>query len=500
VRWEGNKGGGRESYTYGRNPAAYFCVMDKGIVMMKCWAYMALCIGLLLAQGGVAVEPSAEGNAEKSTLYFTCVIDPKAPYFEYIEHVYARVLKPLGYQFSMVSGGPEEVRRWLADGQADGDCGHIPGYAALHGLDDYLELDISMSALSFGAWSNQPLPAGLKAGEPIDDKLRVGYIQGIEGSEAIVRASQITNTVFFDSVDDGKLALQQGDIDIWLGRVLGVSQFTFRDKPKHVAILKTYPVIPLLHRSLEKTADTLAKNLGKAFSTLTFPDYVKQKDLHAASLSSEGAIHFNCALNNRSPLFHKLVSIYRQAFKDIGKEFYMTTTLPGREMANITSGLIDGSCGRSKKIFERFGRDKLLLVNVPIMNVEFQVWTHMPDLEATSLADFSDGKLRVGYRYGLVVVDREFQKWPEMQVTKVIHSEQGVKMLAAKRIDVYIDASERLSQAFKTVEYATDLKQLDVNLQTTIFPMLNVKHREIADVLEAVLKKQKPADKDYLIY
>ncbi len=195
-----------------------------------------------------------------------------------------------------------------------------------------------------------------------------------------------------------------------------------------------------------------------------------------------------------------MVSVYRQAFKELGKGFYMTTSLPGREMANLTSGLIDGSCGRSDVIFEKFGRDSLLLVNVPVMNVEFQVWTHLADLEATSLADFNDGKLRVGYRYGLVAVDREFKKWPGMQVSKVIHSEQGVKILAARRIDVYIDASERLNQAFKSVEFEADLRLLDVNLETTIYPMLNVKHREIVDVLEAVLKKQKPPDKDYLIY
>jgi ABC-type amino acid transport substrate-binding protein len=468
--------------------------------MVKCWTGMALCMSLLLAQGVKAAETNLEANVEARTLYFTCVIDSKAPYFEYIEYAYTQVLKPLGYQFRLVSGGPEEVLRWLSDGQADGDCGHIPGYAERQGLADYLELDISMSALSFGAWSNLPIPAELKAGEPIDAHLRVGYIQGIEGSEDIIRGSQITNTRLFDSTDDGKLALHQGEIDIWIGRVLGVSQFTFRDKPKHVTILKTYPVIPLLHRRLEKNADTLAKKLGKAFSTLTFPEYIKQRNLRAASLPAGDTIHFNCALNNKSPLFHKMVSVYRQAFKELGKEFYMTTTLPGREMANLTSGLIDGSCGRTDMIFEKFGRDSLVLVNVPVMNVEFQMWTHLADLDASKLSDLNDGKLRVGYRYGLVVVDRDFQTWPVDKVHRLIHSEQGVKMLAAKRIDVYIDASERLHQAFKAVEYKADLRLLDVSIEATIYPILNVKHREIVDVLETVLKKQKPSDKDYLIY
>ncbi len=467
-------------------------VMGKGIALAKYWAGLALCVVLLLVQGTKA--------GELKPLYFTCVIDSEAPYFDYIEYTYAKILEPLGYRFSLISGRPEEVRGWLSEGQADGDCGHIPGYTEHHGIEGYRELDISMTALSFAAWSNQPIPEGLKTGGAIDNSVRVGYLNGLTGSEILLRRSGITNTVVYDSVNDGKLALHKGEIDIWLGRVLGVSQFTFRDKPKHVAVLKTYPVIPLLHHSLKEHADSLAKQLGKEFTTFTFPEYIKLQDRHAASVPLGKSIHFNCPLNYQSPLFHKLVSVYRHAFKELGKEFYMTTTLPGREMANLTSGLIDGSCGRSEKIFENFERDSIVLVNVPVMNVEFQVWTHLKDLDVSHLADLNDGKLRVGYRYGLVVVEREFQSFPEEQISKVIHSEQGVKMLAAKRIDIYVDASERLHQAFKRVQFDTDLKLLEVKLDTTIYPVLNAKHRAIADAFEAVLKKQKPEDKEYLIY
>ena len=82
--------------------------MGKGIALVKYWAGLALCVALLLVQGAKAGEPKP--------LYFTCVIDSEAPYFDYIEYTYAKILEPLGYRFSLISGRPEEVRGWLSEG------------------------------------------------------------------------------------------------------------------------------------------------------------------------------------------------------------------------------------------------------------------------------------------------------------------------------------------------------------------------------------------------
>lgn len=469
------------------------CLLNmRPVIVYLRW--VAVCLMLCVPISGLAA--SAKGK----TVYFVCVIGPTAPFYEYVEYAYAKVFNSLGYQFELIAIKPEEAPGLLMDGQADGDCGHIPGYAKLKGIEGYLELDISMAALSYGAWSDEPIPKGLRDGTPISPSVRIGYLKGIAGAEAVIEASQHSNVTMFNSLDDGKLALSRGEIDIWVGRVLGVSQFNFRDKPKYYEILKTYPVIPLLHERLAADADAIEKMLAKEFSVLSYPGYLKMKLAKLLDRPDKNTIHFNCILNDRSPLFHKMVSAYRKAFKQMGKEFYMTTELPGRALANLNSGMADGSCARTKKVLGAFDRQQLIVIDVPVMRVEFQAWGHDAALEVGGVEGIIKQNLRVGYRYGLLNMEQFLQRVPQSHLQKVIHVEQGVKMLAAKRLDIYIDSTERVNQAIQSIEFNTDLYPLDVLLVEKAFPLLNSKHRDIAEGVGRHLREQIPPGKEYLFY
>ncbi|BFM14375.1 hypothetical protein R50073_05580 [Maricurvus nonylphenolicus] len=449
----------------------------------------------------LCVCASGEASTPKDkTVYFVCVIRPNAPFYEYVEYAYSKVFNSLGYNFELVAIRPDEAPGLLRDGQADGDCGHIPGYAKLKGIEGYLELDISMTALSYGAWSEKPIPEGLLKGKPIPASVRVGYLKGIAGSEAVIEASQHTNVVVFTSLDDGKLALSQGEIDIWIGRVLGVSQFNFRDKPKYYEILRTYPVIPLLHNRLAADAQAIEKLLAKEFHVLSYPGYLKMKLAKLLDRPAKDTIHFNCILNDRSPLFHKMVSAYRKAFKQVGKEFYMTTALPGRALANLNAGITDGSCARTEKVLNAFDQQRLIIIDVPVMRVEFQAWGHRAQLEVNGVEDIIQQKLRVGYRYGLLNMEQYLRDVPPSHLHKVIHVEQGVKMLAAKRLDIYIDSTERVNQAVQSIQFNTELYPLKVLLVEEAFPLLNSKHQDIAEGFAEHLREQIPPGKSYLFY
>jgi ABC-type amino acid transport substrate-binding protein len=432
---------------------------------------------------------------ERESITFTCPIASDQPFFKYAEKIYTKTFDALGYDFQLMPAAPTDIVDILKEGLAEGDCGHIPGFAKAEGLTQYMEMGPPPITLSFGAWSYRPIPSSLKKQLKLPPQLTVGYVTGLAGAEKLIEELKHKKTVPLQTTDLGMQALKNKDIDIWLDRMAEMEQYDYRKRPTYFSIIKSYPILPLLNITYRQKANRISKQLKSELAKLSYADFIRESNTEKAS----DTIHFNCLLKPDSPLFQKAVSTYREAFSALGKSFFMTTALPGREIANIKSGLVDGSCGRSQNLVNAIGRKDIIIIDVPLANMEYRIWSLNKHLKILSAEDIISQKLSVGYRYGIIDLDDVFKKYPSIEKHRVIHVEQGLKMLAARRVDLFIDGKEPLITASHRITFNQSMYDLGVFLGNISYPILHSKHQDLAIPLTRELNKQKKENAKYLL-
>ncbi len=435
---------------------------------------------------------------ERESITFTCPIASDQPFFKYAEKIYTEAFDTLGYDFQLMPAAPTETIDILKNGLAEGGCGHIQGFAKQHGLTQYMEISPPPITLSFGAWSNKPIPKSFTTQLRLPPQLTIGYMAGLAGAEKLIVELKHQQILPMHSTDSGMQALQNKEIDIWLDRMAEMEQYNYRDRPIYFAIIKSYPILPLLNIKYKQQADLVSKQLKINMTKLSYADFIRHSD-EAQIAKASDTIHFNCSLKPDSPLFQKAVSVYREAFRALGKSFFMTTTLPGREIANIKSGLVDGSCGRNLNLVEALGSKDMIAIDVPLANMEYRIWSLNQNTKIENAEDILQQNLSVGYRYGVINLDSALKNFPSIEKHKIIHVEQGLKMLAAGRIDLFIEYKEPLIAASHKISFNQPMYDLGVFLDNIAYPILHSKHQNLAIPLTRELNKRKKDNAQYLL-
>lgn len=117
------------------------------------------------------------------------------------------------------------------------------------------------------------------------------------------------------------------------------------------------------------------------------------------------SIVFTCSLEKSDPQYEDLLNLFRDAFDTLDMDFSMQPVPVRRAIAAASSGQADGDCFRLHDYIEISGTPNLVRVDVPVVNVDAQVWSHSPNLSVTSMGALPKVGSRVGYRRGIKWVE-----------------------------------------------------------------------------------------------
>jgi hypothetical protein len=218
----------------------------------------------------------------------------------------------------------------------------------------------------------------------------------------------------------------------------------------------------------------------------------------SATWAAPQTIHFGCMAKLGSPLFLSVERIYKQAFEALGYHFHMSHAPSLRDAANAKSGRTDGSCARSLSFMKNRG-ENLVVVDVPLTKARFWAWSRSPDIKIFSFNDIVLHNYKIALRNGMVPIEVPLSKYPEIDPIRVTSSSQGLKLLAAGRIDLYIDERELILRPLNNMDIAAPIYHAGLLYEETVFPVLHQKHAGLADLLAQELRKQLSHDKAYLL-
>jgi polar amino acid transport system substrate-binding protein len=186
--------------------------------------------------------------------------------------------------------------------------------------------------------------------------------------------------------------------------------------------------------------------------------------------------------------FSEMSALYKEAFSRMGHRFKLISQPGERAMIDANEGVVDGEAARIMDIdMERYPN----LVRVPHPIVTIQVGAYATD---TSIK-IEGWKSLVGnpYRVGLVKgIKSTEQKLPLYVDKKYIVSisgvEQSMKMLKAKRIDVFIVGTQVEDTSYMKSGAYEEVKCVGIVETKVLFPWLHKRHQQLVHPLADMLK------------
>ena len=208
----------------------------------------------------------------------------------------------------------------------------------------------------------------------------------------------------------------------------------------------------------------------------------------AAGMARE-SIHFSCVQPTDSTTFQYLLPLYQEAFDGLDLNFSMTSAPALRDIAEANAGRTDGQCMRSYEYAELERLENLHRVEVAVWTTDFQMWGHSPDTNVSQSSTDALTGYRVGYRRGFATV-REYLKQRKATVSdNPITTVSGLKMLAARRLDIYIDGESSIEDARRGLLLRRPIYLLGTIERVKSYPYLHKRHRHLAAPLAAQLKR-----------
>lgn len=211
-------------------------------------------------------------------------------------------------------------------------------------------------------------------------------------------------------------------------------------------------------------------------------------DLARSTAEAEppGQINFACSAQADSPEFAMALRLYQQAFASLDFNFTMYFAPPRRGQAELLSGKADGHCGDLAGL--ELTSDQVIRLELALLVTEANAYTYEAALRAsTPDALFSAGPA-VGVLRGGASLESLLQPWPQIDRLRVDDMAQGLKMLAAGRIQLLVVPSVLLNSHLQRNN--VERPWIAATLQRyTLYPYLHRRHQALAPALTQALAR-----------
>lgn len=218
--------------------------------------------------------------------------------------------------------------------------------------------------------------------------------------------------------------------------------------------------------------------------------------LFSGPLNATPQIIFSCWVPSDVPLYQRAESLFREAFKELGYDFKMHYRPNQRSLMEANAGTTDGDCARTHSYPDVDPHTQLVKVDALIARTSVEAWSHQKGLFVASVDQLQHTPYRIGYERGNMAVQALVDYYELPHLVQVPSTASGLKMLSAKRIDLFIGTSisirqelEQLGPALpRPLHSAGHLKEIQGH------PYLHRKHQHLAPALAQALRKRLPEE------
>ena len=205
----------------------------------------------------------------------------------------------------------------------------------------------------------------------------------------------------------------------------------------------------------------------------------------------EKTIVLSTAMPESMSHFPEIAGIYAEAFKRLGYGFRLVS-LPGeRSLVDANSGVVDGEALRISQL-DSNKYPNLIQVLEPVKVLKDGAYAVDASIKINGWESLK-GK---GYKVGIFKGIKSFEKKLPLYVNKeniiaLSGFEQILKMLQARRIDIYIAATIMEESAQMKSDKYKDIVRVGIVEEKVLYPWLNKKHESLVPRLANALKAMK---------
>lgn len=209
--------------------------------------------------------------------------------------------------------------------------------------------------------------------------------------------------------------------------------------------------------------------------------------------SSDRQITFTCSLGMELPLTQTLLNYYQVAFAQLGYDFAMQHRPPKRALIEAVTGRSDGDCARVPGFLSAEHSTQLIEIDVIIGQSAIHVWS--TEDRAFSLQQLENADYIIGYNVGSQfsaylahrLANGATGRTPRLQ--SVNSTETGLKMLGSGRLTHFLGVNFDIATSYEALDVSEPLYDSGRLAEFVAKPYLHRRHRQLAPLFTAQLKK-----------
>lgn len=210
------------------------------------------------------------------------------------------------------------------------------------------------------------------------------------------------------------------------------------------------------------------------------------------AVTAQPTVTFSCWIQPDTPIYSRLEQLYRESFAALGYEFAMHHRPNQRSLMEAESGQSDGDCARTHDYTSQNPESRLVMVDTLIAQTTLEAWGHREGLTLSSTDELHREDWRIGYERGNVAVQALINQHSLPAVIPVVSSRSGLKMLAARRIDLFIGTSVSTRQILEQMTLPRPIYSAGDLMVLRGHAVMNERHRDLAPKLAKELKERLP--------
>ncbi|BFM15336.1 hypothetical protein R50073_15190 [Maricurvus nonylphenolicus] len=208
--------------------------------------------------------------------------------------------------------------------------------------------------------------------------------------------------------------------------------------------------------------------------------------LQAQETVLKESIVIACPVGKSDKLYQVVETLYQPVFEKLALQLELLEAPTSRAVSLLVNGSIDGMCGINPLLLTGEQLEHLIRIDVPVAISRLEVWSHTPaDVEhIDSLLGRKD--VRVGHMRSQTTVENYLKALGVKSAVALNNARQGLKMLAANRLDYVI--IPHLYHRQEQSSLVDRFHRVGIIGETTIYPYLHKSHTDLAADLNRELE------------
>jgi polar amino acid transport system substrate-binding protein len=191
------------------------------------------------------------------------------------------------------------------------------------------------------------------------------------------------------------------------------------------------------------------------------------------------------------PFFSKMSAIYTEAFRRMGYGFKLISQPGERAMIDANQGIVDGEAGRISSI-DKQKYANLIRVPYPIITMQDGAYSTDISIRINGWESLKGKPYKVGLLKGIKSVEQKLPLYVDKtNILTLGSTEQCLKMLQAKRIDLFIVDTQIEDSSFMQSGAYNDVKLAGIVETKVLYPWLHKRHKNLVRRLAETLETMK---------